>query len=174
MEENSDLELKPVTHITTDAIGAAGKRVFYIQAKKDDTVISLIIEKFQLQSLSIGIEQFLADIRQRIPMLEEASKDFDEEKMRILPPVEPLFRVSEFSLRYDSENDWLGLVAREAPSNENESSNEVLFWTSRAQIRAMISWGLKVVNSGRIICYQCGQPEDPAGHFCARKNGHKY
>ncbi len=174
LEEYSDIELKPVSHITTDAIGPVGKRVFYIQARKDDEVVNLIIEKFQLQSLAIGIEQFLADIRQRIPMLQEASTDYEEEKMRILPPIDPLFRVGEFSLNYDSENDLLGLIAREIPSNTNDASSEVRLWVSREKIRAMISWSLQVVNSGRPLCYQCGQPEDLEGHFCARKNGHKY
>ncbi len=174
LEEKSDIELKPVTHITTDAIGPAGKRVFYIQAWKEDLVVTVIVEKFQLQTLAVGIEQFLAELRQRIPMMQEAPTDFDEEKMRIIPPVEPLFRVSEFSLNYDSENDLLGLIAREIPAQADDPTTEVRFWANRSQIRAMISWGLEVVNRGRPSCIQCGEPEDPAGHFCARKNGHKY
>jgi predicted amidophosphoribosyltransferase len=31
-----------------------------------------------------------------------------------------------------------------------------------------------VVNRGRPICPQCGEPMDPAGHFCPKKNGNKH
>lgn len=174
LEKPSIIELKPLSHISTDAIGPAGQRVFYIQARKDNQVITLIIEKFQLQSLAIGIEQFLAEMRQRFPMLVEASSQYDEETMKIIPPVDPLFRVSEFALNYDQGNDLLGLFAKEIPSEAELPGMEVHFWGSRAAFRAMIAWGLQVISHGRPNCPQCGQPEDPSGHFCARKNGHRY
>jgi uncharacterized repeat protein (TIGR03847 family) len=173
MEERSEIDLKPVSHITTDAIGPPGQRVFYIQGWKDDQVVSLIVEKFQLQRLAIGIEQYLAELQQRMPMLEEASPTYDEDKMHIHPPVEPMFRVSEFGLTYDEESDLVGLIARENPSSAPEGS-EVRYWCSRSQIRAMIHWGLELSSRGRPLCPQCGQPMDPEGHFCARKNGHKH
>lgn len=175
MEENEyiEIDLNPVSHITTDAIGQPGQRVFYIQGKKDDQVVSLIIEKFQLQTLTIGVEQFLAEIRQRMPELEEASIDFNEDDMHIQPPVEPLFRVAEFGLSYDSENDLVTLIAREVPSQAEERGQVVRYWCTRTQIRAMIHWGLEIANRGRPLCKQCGQPMDPEGHFCSRKNGHK-
>ncbi|MGD8455988.1 MAG: DUF3090 domain-containing protein [Anaerolineales bacterium] len=176
MDENESIEidLNPVTHITTDAIGPPGQRVFYIQGQKDDQVVCLIIEKFQLQTLTIGVEQFLAEVRQRMPDLEEAPISFSEEEMHIQPPVEPLFRVAEFGLSYDSEKDLIALIAREIPSQAEEEGQVVRYWCTRAQIRAMIHWGLEITSRGRPLCPQCGQPMDPEGHFCSRKNGHKH
>ena len=176
MDENETIEidLNPVSHITTDAIGPPGQRVFYIQGQKDDQVISLIIEKFQLQTLTIGVEQFLAEIRQRMPDLEEAPTDFKEKDMKIQPPVEPLFRVSEFGLSYDGDNDLVTLIAREVPSQSEEEGQIVRYWCTRSKIRAMIHWGLEITDRGRPLCEQCGQPKDPEGHFCSRKNGHKH
>ncbi len=191
--EHKEIELKPVSHITTDAIGAPGKRIFYLQGTQGGRVVTLILEKFQLQTLTIGVEQFLAEIYQRLPGLEEASDDFEEERMRIHPPLEPLFRVAEFGLSYDGETDLVGLIARELPtqniSSQRISSDEpetepetgpepeqgtvVKFWCTRAQVRALVHWGMEIVNRGRPLCPQCGQPMDPEGHFCARKNGHK-
>ncbi len=55
MDKPIEIELKPVTHITTDAIGPPGKRVFYIQGWKDDHIVSLIVEKIQIQTLTIGV-----------------------------------------------------------------------------------------------------------------------
>jgi uncharacterized repeat protein (TIGR03847 family) len=174
MEENNIIELKPVTHITVDALGPAGERTFYIQAYTEDVSVTLVAEKFQIQSLSVGIEQFLAEIRQRLPQLAESSPAYDESKMFIGKPDDPLFRISEFGLSYDGESDLVNLIAREVPLGYEEKGDEVHFWCTRAQIRSFISWGSEVAERGRAKCIQCGQPEDPAGHFCSRKNGHKH
>ena len=176
--ENTEIELKPVSHITADAIGPPGKRVFYLQGTKGTQVVTLIIEKFQLQTLTIGIDQFLAEILQRLPLEPEKGKGYQEERMRIMPPVEPMFRVAEFGLSFDGENDLVGVIAREVPSppegsNEPEQGRVVKFWCTRAQARAFVEWGMEVASRGRPLCQQCGEPMDPEGHFCARKNGHK-
>lgn len=173
--ESIDIDLNPVTRITTDTIGPPGQRVFYIQGSTADQEVTLIIEKFQLQTLTVGVEQFLAEVRQRLPMLPEASSDYNEEDMRISPPVEPLFRVAEFGLSYDGENDMVALIAREVPSQAEDLSGQIVrYWCTRDQIRAMVQWGIEVINQGRPLCEQCGQPMDPEGHFCSRKNGHKH
>ena len=50
-----NLSLDPVDLITVDAIGKPGSRVFYIQGRQGSQVVSLIIEKLQLQSLIAGV-----------------------------------------------------------------------------------------------------------------------
>jgi uncharacterized repeat protein (TIGR03847 family) len=185
-----EIDLQPVSHITTDAIGQPGKRVFYIQAWQNTRTISLIVEKIQVQSLAVGLEQFLAELVQRYPDLPEASGDYEEERMRIRPPVDPLFRVGELGLGYDAENDMIVLVAREITSEDAEEQDEpveieepveteeqgrvVRFWCTRSQLRAMCHWGMEIAARGRPICSQCGEPMDPEGHFCPKKNGHKH
>lgn len=179
-----EIDLQPVSHITTDAIGQPGKRVFYIQAWQNTRTVSLIVEKIQVQSLAVGLEQFLAELQQRYPQLPEASGDYDEERMHIRPPVDPLFRVGELGLGYDAENDLIVLVAREVVNEEldeqgsqseaEEQGRVVRFWCTRAQIRAMCHWGMEIASRGRPICPQCGEPIDPEGHFCPKKNGHKH
>jgi len=175
MVEHNEIDLKPVNHITTDAIGPPGKRVFYLQGWKGDQVVTLIVEKFQVQTLTIGVEQFLGDLQQKFPDLPEASAEYNEEKMHIHPPVEPLFRVGEIGLGYDPESDLLALVAREVnPEGQSEHISVVRFWCTRSQIRALCHWGLEVSTRGRPACPQCGNPMDPQGHFCAKKNGYKH
>ena len=171
-----EIDLRPVTHILADAIGPPGKRVFYLQGWQDDRTVTLIVEKFQIQSLAIGLEQFLTELDEKYPGLSNASADYLEEKMRIQPPVEPLFRVGEIGLGYDVEDDLLILVAREAiPEDEDaDQAGVVRFWCTRAQLRSMSNWGIEVASRGRPSCTQCGQPMDPEGHFCPKKNGHKH
>jgi len=172
----TEIDLRPVTHITTDAIGQPGKRVFYLQGWQGERTVTLIIEKIQIQSLAIGLEQFLAEVSSRFPDLAEASADYEEEKMHISPPVDPLFRVGELGLGYDNENDYIVLIAKEiVPEGGNpDDTNVVRFWCTRSQIRAMCRWGMEIAGRGRPVCPQCGQPMDPEGHFCPKKNGHKH
>jgi uncharacterized repeat protein (TIGR03847 family) len=110
--------------------------------------------------------------------LPEASANYIEEKMRIHPPVDPLFRVGEIGLGYDTENDLVVLVVRELPGEEQEPGDErlgiVRFWCTRSQVRAMARWGMEVASRGRPLCPQCGESIDPQGHFCPKKNGHKH
>ena len=179
-----ELDLKPVTHLTTDAIGPAGQRVFYIQGQQDARTVTLIAEKFQIQSLSVGVEQFLAELQEKHTELVEASPDYAEETMAIHPPVDPLFRLGELALGYDAEDDLAILVTREvvvededaeegAPT-EAANTRAVRFWCTRSQLRALAHWGLEVASRGRPLCPQCGAPIDAAeGHFCPKKNGHR-
>jgi uncharacterized repeat protein (TIGR03847 family) len=173
---SDEIDVRPVIHITTDALGQPGKRVFYLQGWQMERTITLIVEKIQIQSLAVGYEQFLAELQERYPDLPEASADYEEDKMRISPPVDPLFRVGELGLGYDADGDLVILVAREqlAEDQNPEEAGVVRFWCTRAQLRALCRWGMEVAARGRAICPQCGEPMDPAGHFCPKKNGHKH
>lgn len=176
MMSPNEIDLNPVTHLTTDSIGKPGQRVFYIQGYKDEKIISLLVEKVQIQTLAMGVEQFLSEINERYPDLAAASDDYDEEKMHISPPVDPLFRVGELGLGYDDATDQIVLIAREIllDNMQTEDARVVRFWCTRSQVRAMARWGLEVSGRGRPICPYCGQPEEPEGHFCSKKNGHKH
>ena len=172
----NDINIDPVVHITTDAIGEPGNRVFYIQSRQADQVTTLIVEKLQIQTLSIGTERFLAEISERYPGLPQASEEYEEDQMRIHPPVDPLFRVSELGLAYDNERDKVILIAREMLGEgvDPEEARLVRFWITRSQLMALSRWGVEVIARGRPICPYCGEPEEPEGHFCLKKNGHKH
>ncbi len=171
-----EIDLDPTSHILTDAIGKPGERVFYLQGWQDERVVSLLVEKVQIQTLAIGIEQFLTELVTRYPDLPAAVGEFEEYKMHIQPPVDPLFRVGELGLAYDSDRDLMILVAREvqAEGSDPEEAGVVRFWCTREQMRALGRWGLELSNRGRPICPQCGEPMEPEGHFCPKKNGHKH
>jgi uncharacterized repeat protein (TIGR03847 family) len=169
-----EIDVDPCDHITADAIGRPGQRVFYIQAFQDQRTITVIIEKAQLNSMAIGIEQFLSQLDEQNPDLSEASGDYVEEVMRINPPVDPLFRAGEVGLGYDKDRDMVVLFVKELLTEEDdpETAAVVRFWATRTQVRMMARWGVEVSSRGRTICPQCGQPEEPGGHFCPKKNGH--
>ncbi|MFZ5886736.1 MAG: DUF3090 domain-containing protein [Chloroflexota bacterium] len=169
-----EIDVDPCDHITADAIGKPGQRVFYIQAFQEQRTITVIIEKAQLYSLAIGIEQFLVQIGEQHPDLPEASGDYIEDVMHIHPPVDPLFRAGEIGLGYDRQRDKVVVFVKEILTEEEDPENAAVirFWATRSQVRRLARWGVEVVSRGRPICPQCGQPEEPEGHFCPRKNGH--
>lgn len=169
-------ELNPITRITAGAVGPAGRRVFYIQARQADLLVTLLVEKEQVQALAIGVEQFLQDLQQRLPNLLEASADIVASEMELEEPIDPAFRVGQLGLGYDEETDRMILVARETQEEgaDPEEASVARFWATRSQLRAMSRWGLDVASKGRPICGNCGQPIDPEGHFCPKRNGHKH
>lgn len=171
-----EIDVDPCDHITADALGAPGQRVFYLHAFQDARTVTIIIEKIQLQSLSVGVEQFLAQLSEKNPDLEEASAEYVEEHMRINPPLEPVFRAGEIGLGYDKERDLVVLVTREIllDGDDPEEAAIIRFWCSRSQARALARWGVEVVKRGRPLCRQCGQPIEPEGHFCPKKNGYRH
>jgi uncharacterized repeat protein (TIGR03847 family) len=171
-----EIELDPVIRLTTDAIGQPGQRVFYLQGQDDHQIITLLIEKVQLQTLAVGVEQFFSELIERLPDLTPAADDYDEPAMKIEAPVDPLFRIGEIGLAYDSDRDLACLVANEILSEEvgEDDAGVVRFWCSRSQLLALCAWGTELAGRGRPLCPQCGEPMDPAGHFCPKKNGHKH
>jgi len=171
-----EFDLNPVSRITTGAIGPPGQRVFYLQGRDESTLITLIIEKMQIQSLAVGLEQFLMELAQQYPDLPEAVSDFREPEMELDQPIDPAFRVSQLGLGFDRPTDRVVIVAHElvAEEQEAEQASVARFWCSRSQLRALGQWGLELVGRGRPICGNCGEPIDPRGHFCPRSNGHKH
>ena len=175
---HSELDLNPVQHITVDAIGQPGERVFYIQGWRETNPqpVTIIIEKIQLQSLALGGEQMLTELAKQKPELSVPSTQYDADKMRITPPLDPLFRAGEMGLGYDADRDLIVIMVREivVDGGDSEEAAEVRFWCTRAQTRHLVDWSNEVIKRGRPICPQCGQPMEPEGHFCPKKNGHKH
>jgi len=169
------LDLRPVSQITADAIGQPGSRVFYIQGRQGDRAVTLVVEKSHIQLLAASVDQFLEELGQKHPGLPAASPEYNPDRMRIHPPVEPLFHVGQMGLGYDAENDLAVIVCKEAVPEgaDPKQAREVRFWITRSQLSALCHWGAEVAARGRPICAQCGEPMDPGGHFCPKRNGHK-
>jgi len=172
-----EIDLNPVTLITVDAIGKPGDRVFYLQGKGPDQVITLLVEKFQVQTLALAIENLMSELQEKTPDIPDASPNYSEEQMVLEPPLDPLFRVGELSLGYDPEQDLMILIAKEIsiddPEAGEENLSEVRFWCTRSQIWAMARWGIELASRGRPIWPSSGEPILPPGEFSPKNNGHK-
>lgn len=163
-------EFNQVMRITADAIGPPGRRVFYIQALQGDTLVTLLVEKQQVEALSISLEHILKELDSRRPQT-PPPEPIPEPDMGLLDPIDPVFRVGQLGLGYDEERDSIVLVAYEL-SEDLENMSMVRIWATREQMRALSRHGAAVCAAGRPICPLCKEPIDPQGHFCLRSNGH--
>lgn len=163
-------ELNPVTHITVDAIGAPGKRTFYLQGRQGARIVTLVSEKQQISALAEGIDQLL----ERLGTGNQSKTvQVDATEMELSQPLEPVFRIGQLGLGYDAQVGRLIVVAYELPEEENPASvNAVRFWATPDQMRALARHAAALVAAGRPICVLCGRAIDPEGHFCPKRNGH--
>jgi uncharacterized repeat protein (TIGR03847 family) len=165
-------DLNPVMHITADAVGPPGQRVFYLQAGQEDTLVTLVLEKEQVQALAISVEQMLEELEKRSPQSVGQIELISQYDLVLREPIEPLFRVGQMGLGYDEDNDLLIVVAQEL-TDEDEEMSVARFWATRGQMKALSEHSLRVVEAGRPTCPLCERPIDSDGHFCPRRNGHQ-
>jgi len=65
------------------------------------------------------------------------------------------------------------LAAFEGVDEDDEDGPDTLrVRLSPAEARSFVNRALTVVAAGRLPCPLCGQPLDPQGHICPRRNGH--
>jgi uncharacterized repeat protein (TIGR03847 family) len=166
-------DLNPVDRITADAIGEPGKRVFYLQARKGHRLVTLICEKEHVAALALAIDQLLLSLADDdVDAVVEPDPVLDE-GMDLELPLEPAFRVGQVNLGYDQSSKRLVVIAYELMDEDDDAMPSVArFWATPAQMRAFSVYGQEVVAAGRPRCAMCGEPIDPEGHFCPRKNGH--
>lgn len=166
------IELNPVSHMTVNTIGPPGERTFYLQGSKGPDTVSLIIEKQQAAMLASSFETLLSELAKKRPPETREAQEQVWTDLRLRQPVEALFRVGRMEMGYSEALERIVLVAYELADEEVEDPNAVSFWISRSHVEALIPHIEEVVQAGRPICGNCGQPIDPDGHFCPKRNGH--
>lgn len=163
-------DLDPVARITTHAVGQPGERIFYIQARHDRNLVSLIAEKEQVQALSLAINQLLENLAEKDPLLSSADDLIVAGNMELEEPLEPRFRIGQMGIGYDADRDMIILVMQGLSESEDEDAPTARFTATRQQMRALSEHAMRVVAQGRSICGNCGRPIDPNGHFCPQRN----
>ena len=171
------MELGPVDRITAGAVGEPGDRTFYLQARAGQRLVTLLVEKQQVELLAASI----VDILERVG--EETEEGPAEEELELEEPLEPEWRVGKLSIGYDEDRDLFLLELEELLPDE-EAEEEVLseieepepatirLYATREQMLALSRHGIAVAARGRPACRFCGNPIDPEGHTCPAMNGH--
>jgi uncharacterized repeat protein (TIGR03847 family) len=103
-------------------------------------------------------------------------------------PVVELFRVGTLVLGWDGDRERVMIEARELrpPADDEDDEAEdvaddapdgpdvVRVHLTAQAAEGFVTRALAVVRAGRPPCPMCGQPLDPGGHFCIRRNGYTH
>jgi uncharacterized repeat protein (TIGR03847 family) len=106
------IELDPVDHITADAVGPPGERVFYLQGRKGDHLVTVLVEKQQVQLLAASVVEILSRLGK------ETGQGLPDEAMGLESPVDPEWRAGRLSIGYEEERDLIMLEAEELVPDE--------------------------------------------------------
>lgn len=138
---------QPATILHINAIGAPGEQTFFLQGGGEDNLVTLLIEKVQIQMIAVGAVRIIDEIEADQTEDEKSRGDYDEAEMEWLLPVDPLFRVGEIALGYDKEKDLLLLQVAEG--RVDEERQQVMFWVTREKMRGLAHWALELASRGR-------------------------
>ena len=144
-------------------VGEVGNRLFLVQCRQGETLLTLKVEKQQVAAMSELLAQVVKD-RPRPGHLPD-----DQE---LESPAEPAWAVGTIGVSFDETDDRVVLVIEElVPEGEVGAIARVSI--TREQAAAFSIQATRLVESGRPPCPLCGSPLDPSGHECPRTNGHR-
>jgi len=164
-------------------VGQPGERTFFIQAQSGPRLISVSLEKTQVQALSDRLIYMLREIKQNDSTIVITRLPKDDSPLST--PIEEEFRVGVIGLAFDS-GETLIQVDMQAVNEGRDSEPEfidvddlsgeqdvlrVLITPSEADRFAKRA--ISVVGAGRLPCPFCGGPIDVRGHLCPRANGYR-
>ncbi len=179
------------------ALGQPGARTFYLQARDGTTVVSVALEKVQVALLAERLAELLAEVRGRGAGVPADALPEDLDRAPLDEPIAELFRVGTMAIVWDGDDETVVVEARQLTDADQVEDEDALDADAEAdaepeepeeiedeeqgdvvrvhlaprQALAFAQRALEVVASGRLPCPFCGQPLNPEGHICARRNG---
>lgn len=157
-------------------VGIPGNRAFYLQARQDRATVTMGLEKTQLAALAQRLGELLVAVSAGAGGSATADGATGLEQ-----PIVEIFRVGVLALGWDAQSEEVFVEARpisddgeypEVPDDDPDGPDLVRVRLDAATARTFAIMATALVAAGRPSCPFCGQPLDPAGHFCPRMNGH--
>ena len=109
----------------TGTVGQPGHRTFFLQARKGSALVSVVIEKVQVQVLAERVALLLAEIGRRGVQVPEALAPSDDDTAPLGAPLVEAFRVGTLTLGWDPQHGQVVIEAREQQeSDEAEDADE--------------------------------------------------
>ena len=179
----------PPERFVAGTVGEPGERTFFLQARDGGRVVSVVLEKVQVAVLADRLNRLLDELDQRgvtvvTPLLADTTPDAEP----LDEPIVEAFRAGTLTLGWDGSSDRVLVEARAQTEeqDEDEAGEAEVLLDDEAEdgpdvfrvlltapaARAFVERAVRVIASGRPPCPLCGQPLDPQGHICPRRNGH--
>jgi len=181
------------------AIGQPGSRTFFLQARQGERITSVVLEKVQVAVLAERLAHLLAEVRSRGANVPEQPTEEDIDRAPLDEPLQESFRVGTMAITWDGEDETIVIEARELLEDEeageseeaeaeaededeeaedeeaeDEEADRIRVTLSPRRVLAFAARALEVVAAGRPPCPFCGQPLNPEGHLCVRRNGYMH
>ncbi len=144
-------------------IARRGVQVPEALAPSDDDTAPLgepLVEAFRVGTMTLGWDPELEHVVVEARAQEEVDADEDDDD----EPDE------DDADEDDDDNDEPGLL--EIDDSDPDGPDLVRVRLTPLAARAFVERSLRTVAAGRPPCPFCGQPLDPTGHICPRKNGY--
>ena len=172
------------------AVGQPGNRTFYLQAREGTRVVSVTLEKVQVALLAERLTELLVEVRSRGAAVPEEPPADEIDRAPLEEPLVETFRVGTLAIVWDGDDETVVVEAREITEDEgeeeapeaaetalddaDEESDLVRVRLEPRRAFAFAARALEVVAAGRPPCPFCGQPLNPEGHICTRRNGYMH
>jgi uncharacterized repeat protein (TIGR03847 family) len=170
----------------TGTVGEPGQRTFFLQARDGVRVVSVALEKTQVAVLAERLGRLLVEL-DRHGIVEDPPTPIDPDEKPLDEPLNEAFRAGTLTLGWDGEAERILIEARAQTAAEGDPEAEAeaidiedddedgpdllrVRLTAEAA-RGFVERAFRVVRAGRPPCPLCGNPLDPTGHICPRKNG---
>jgi uncharacterized repeat protein (TIGR03847 family) len=177
MSDNPSFEVDSPDHFTAGAVGPPGQRVFYLQSRDGNRLITLKVEKEHVRALA----EYVGGLLARVKGAPGAARGGAE----LIEPLEVAWDVGSLAVGYDESQDRVVVEASELIEAEEAEEEEggpapelevepamARFRITRAQAAAFVERANELMKGGRPTCPVCSRPMDPEGHVCPRANGH--
>jgi uncharacterized repeat protein (TIGR03847 family) len=176
----------PPERFVAGTVGRPGDRTFFIQARDGARVVSIVLEKVQVAVLADRLGELLSELERRgVAAAAAAARAAEADDTGPLDePINEAFRAGSLTLGWDGDAERVLVEARaesedgegidpDEDDDEDEDGPDLLRVRITADAaRSFVARAARVVASGRPPCPLCGQPLDPQGHICPRRNGH--
>jgi uncharacterized repeat protein (TIGR03847 family) len=171
------------------AIGQPGSRIFYLQAREGGRITSVALEKVQVALLAERLTELMKEVRSRGADIPDDFPAGAPDQEPLDQPIVETFRVGTMAIVWDGDDETIVVEAREIgeeveedpdeaeaeiKDEEDDDSDLVRVRLRPQQAIAFAQRALEVVASGRPPCPFCGQPLNPEGHICLRRNGYMH
>ena len=173
----------PVERFVAGTVGQPGERTFFIQARTGTRLISVSLEKTQVQALSERLTYMIREIKQSDPTIVIQRLTRDDAPLET--PIEEEFRIGVIGIAFDASRELIQIDLQAVSEGDEEEPDfiDVDDLTGDQDImRVLISpsmadqfakRAISVVSAGRLPCPFCGGPIDMRGHLCPRANGYR-
>ncbi|MEO7078113.1 MULTISPECIES: DUF3090 domain-containing protein [unclassified Rhodococcus (in: high G+C Gram-positive bacteria)] len=164
-------------------VGEPGDRSFFLQAVHDARVVSVALEKQQVQVLADRIGLLLDEVQRRFGAEFPPEETELGDTSPLMTPIDTEFRVGTMGLGWDADANAVVvelLAISEVEVDESvvlddtdEGPDAVRVFLTPLAAREFALRSERVIAAGRAPCPLCGEPLTQDGHTCIRSNGYK-